>query len=130
MSGIQQMLLAGKGATGPTAQLFAGVYSSTIIAVNISFNSDGSFSSNVDAGYTWLLSGNASDCKIVYTNVVGDGFTTEPGSGANLGTNRAFTRGATPGNFRTVTADFSIQRVSDSVTIAGPVSITMECDNP
>jgi hypothetical protein len=127
MSGVLGVL-AGSVSGGPTATLSAATYESFGVTATMTFNSDGTFTNNVDGGYTWLLSGSAADCKLVYSITSGT-FTTSAASGSNMGSNLTFTRGATPGNAQTVVANFSIQRVSDSVTIAGPVAITLTCDN-
>jgi hypothetical protein len=127
MSGVLGVL-AGSVSSGPTATLNAGDYESFGVTATMTFESGGDFTNNVDGGYTWLTAGSAADCKLIYSITSGT-FTSAPASGSNMGSNLTFTRGATPGNTQTVTANFSIQRVSDSVTIAGPVAITLTCDN-
>lgn len=102
------------------------------IRFNIGGTVDGLIGATYTNRFTWLLSGAAADYQILLTTVSG----TSP-SGSAIATWLALnsvrewsiTRSglAIPGTTESVFT-LQIRRVSDSVVIAGPVTITLQCE--
>lgn len=131
MSFAARMVVRG-ATTGPAAQLVAETYS--IVGVgspaSLQFDSNGELWATTDSviaafQYNWLTAGASSDCKLVYSINSGS-FSSAPASGTNIGSTLVFTR-AGISTLQTVSADFQIQRVSDSAVLAGPVTIVLQC---
>lgn len=78
-----------------------------------------------NGSYSWLTGGSGSAYEIKY-DIVSGTFTSAPTASTwlSLGTTRAWTVDRSIVGLKTTTATFTIRRVSDSVTVAGPIDIT------
>lgn len=121
------------GATGPQTLLNAATYSRTGTAAKFELRNDRGAYASDDTGtdslrYNWLTGGTPSNYEVQATLVSGTFTSGTTGSWLNLGTTRTWTRGATVGNFQTVTATFEIRDATSLVVLAS-ANITLECDN-